>query len=66
LMVAFRNEVAVRRSPPKVAGFGCDVLTSEATRALSTGAGLKFEDRSVHQLKGLDEQRRLFAFVATT
>ncbi|MDX6521140.1 MAG: hypothetical protein QOF08_1745 [Gaiellales bacterium] len=41
-----------------------EILTSEATRALSMGAGLEFEDRGVHQLKGIDEQRRLFAFVA--
>jgi class 3 adenylate cyclase len=41
-----------------------EILTSEATRALSMGAGLEFEDRGVHQLKGIDERRRLFAFVA--
>jgi class 3 adenylate cyclase len=43
-----------------------EILTSEATRGLSMGAGLEFEDRGVHQLKGIDEQRRLFAFVAAT
>jgi class 3 adenylate cyclase len=42
-----------------------EILTSEATRALSMGAGLEFEDRGEHQLKGLNAQRRLFAFVAT-
>jgi class 3 adenylate cyclase len=42
-----------------------EILTSEATRALSMGAGLEFEDRGMHQLKGLNEQRQLFAFVAT-
>ncbi|HEY0388413.1 MAG TPA: adenylate/guanylate cyclase domain-containing protein [Gaiellales bacterium] len=47
-----------------LAGSG-EVLTSEATRALSTGAGLRFEDRGTHQLKGLGEERRLFAFVAS-
>jgi class 3 adenylate cyclase len=41
-----------------------EILTSEATRALSIGAGLEFKARGVHQLKGLEEQRRLFAFVA--
>jgi class 3 adenylate cyclase len=40
-----------------------EIFTSESTRALSTGAGLEFEDRGVHQLKGLNEERRLFAFV---
>ncbi len=47
---------------PAAAGAG-QILTSEATRALSVGAGLEFEDQGVHQLKGLNEQRRLFAFV---
>lgn len=42
-----------------------EVLTSEATRALSMGAGLQFEDRGLHELKGLEGQRRLFAFVAS-
>ena len=46
------------------AGSG-EILTSEATRALSTGSGLEFEDRGVHPLKGLNEPRRLFAFIAT-
>lgn len=41
-----------------------EILTSEATRALSMSAGLEFTDRGEHQLKGLDGQRRLFAFVA--
>ena len=45
------------------AGAG-EVLTSEATRALSTGAGLAFEDRGEHQLKGVDGPRRLFAVLA--
>ena len=45
------------------AGSG-EILTSEATRALSMSAGLEFTDRGEHQLKGLDGQRRLFAFVA--
>jgi class 3 adenylate cyclase len=41
-----------------------EILTSEATRALSMSAGLEFTDKGEHQLKGLDGQRRLFAFVA--
>jgi class 3 adenylate cyclase len=46
-----------------LAGAG-EILTSESTRALSTGAGLEFEDRGLHRLKGLEGERRLFAFVA--
>jgi hypothetical protein len=44
------------------AGAG-EIFTSEATRTLAMGAGLEFEDRGERKLKGLDEQRRLFAFV---
>jgi class 3 adenylate cyclase len=44
------------------AGAG-EILTSEATRAVSTGAGLVFKDRGAHQLKGLSEDRRLFEFL---
>jgi class 3 adenylate cyclase len=40
-----------------------EILTSEATRALSTGAGLAFKDRGEHHLKGLSENRRLFEFL---
>jgi class 3 adenylate cyclase len=44
------------------AGSG-EILASETTRALSLGAGLEFEDRGPHDLKGLDGPRRLFAFL---
>jgi class 3 adenylate cyclase len=43
-----------------------EILVSETTRALSMGAGLDFEDRGAHDLKGLDGARRLFAFVGNT
>lgn len=41
-----------------------EILVSELTRALAGSAGLRFEDRGVHQLKGLDGEWRLAAFVA--
>jgi len=41
-----------------------EILASETTRALAEGAGLVFEDRGDHQLKGLPEARRLYAFVS--
>jgi class 3 adenylate cyclase len=41
-----------------------EILVSETTRTLSTGAGLEFEDRGEHRLKGLDGARRLYAFTS--
>ncbi len=43
-----------------------EILASETTRALSMGAGLEFEDRGAHDLKGLDGARQLFAFLGST
>jgi class 3 adenylate cyclase len=40
-----------------------EILVSDTTRALAEGAGLAFEDRGTHELKGLDSEWRLFAFV---
>ncbi len=40
-----------------------ETLVSEMTRALAGAAGLRFEDRGVHELKGLDGEWRLAAFV---
>ena len=38
-----------------------EVLVSATTRDLVAGSGLVFEDRGEHELKGLDERRRLYA-----
>ncbi len=38
-----------------------DVLVSSTVRDLVAGSGIDFEDRGLHELKGLDEPRRLFA-----
>ena len=38
-----------------------EVLVSQVTRDLSVGSGLTFEDRGMHVLKGMAEERRLFA-----
>ena len=46
------------------AGAG-EVLVSATTRALVQGTGLEFEDRGEHELKGLPEPRRLYAFLDT-
>jgi class 3 adenylate cyclase/dienelactone hydrolase len=43
-----------------VAGPG-DVLVSATTRDLVAGSGLAFRDVGEHELKGFDEQRRLYA-----
>jgi pimeloyl-ACP methyl ester carboxylesterase len=43
-----------------LAGSG-EVLVSSTVRDLVAGSGIEFEDRGLHELKGLDEPRRLFA-----
>jgi class 3 adenylate cyclase len=40
-----------------------EILVSETTKALAEPAGLTFEDRGTHQLKGLPDARRLYAYV---
>ena len=42
------------------AGAG-EVLVSSTVRDLVAGSGIEFEDRGLHELKGLDESRRLYA-----
>jgi class 3 adenylate cyclase len=44
------------------AGAG-ELLVSSTVRDLTAGAGLTYEDRGVHALKGVPDQRRLFAVV---
>jgi class 3 adenylate cyclase/mannose-6-phosphate isomerase-like protein (cupin superfamily) len=44
------------------AGAG-EILVSETTRVLAQSSGLEFEDRGTHELKGLDGEWRLFAYV---
>jgi hypothetical protein len=39
-----------------------EILVSETTRGLALPSGLAFADRGEHQLKGLEGQRRLFAY----
>jgi class 3 adenylate cyclase len=40
-----------------------EVLVSDMTRALAGATGLRFEDRGAHELKGLDGEWRLAAFI---
>jgi class 3 adenylate cyclase len=40
---------------------GGEVLVSETVKDIVAGSGLRFEDRGTHQLKGIEEPRRLFA-----
>ena len=40
-----------------------EILVSELTRALATATDLRFEDRGTHELKGLDGEWKLAAFV---
>ncbi len=45
----------------------CEVLVSETVRALArTSSGVRFEDRGLHELKGIEEPQRLFAVVPVT
>jgi class 3 adenylate cyclase len=41
-----------------------EILVSETTRALAQPSGFAFEDRGPHTLKGLEGERRLYAFRA--
>lgn len=43
-----------------VAGAG-EIVVSSTVRDLVAGSGIGFEDRGLADLKGFDEQRRLFA-----
>jgi class 3 adenylate cyclase len=40
-----------------------EIFVSDMTRALAGAAGLRFEDRGAHELKGLDGEWRLAAYV---
>jgi class 3 adenylate cyclase len=55
--------VAVHEAARVMAAAGPDeILVSELTRTLAGAAGLAFEDRGTHVLKGLDGEWRLAAF----
>jgi class 3 adenylate cyclase len=55
--------VAVHEAARVMAEAGTDeILVSETTKVLASAAGLSFEDRGVHELKGISEPRRLFAY----
>ena len=41
-----------------------EIVVSELTRALASASGLRFDDRGVHALKGLEGEWRLAAFLA--
>ena len=38
-----------------------EILVSETTRTLSMSSGVAFDDRGVHELKGIEDPRRLYA-----
>ena len=42
---------------------GGEVLVSETTRDLLDGSGVRFEDRGIHELKGLAGPKRVFALI---
>lgn len=41
-----------------------EVLVSSTTRELASGSGLRFEDRGTHRLKGVPDERQVFAVTA--
>jgi class 3 adenylate cyclase len=43
-----------------------EILITQTTRDLAASAGLVFEDRGLHSLKGIPEPRRLFALVESS
>ena len=56
--------VAVHEAARVMATAAADeILVSETARALASGAGLTFEDRGEHTLKGFEGRRRLYALV---
>ena len=56
--------VTVHEAARIMAAAGPDeILVSELTRALAGSSGLHFEDRGVHELRGLDGEWRLAAYV---
>ena len=56
--------VTVHEAARIMAAAGPDeILVSDLTRALTGSAGLTFEDRGTHALKGLDGEWRLAAYV---
>ena len=56
--------VTVHEAARIMAAAGPDeILVSDLTRALAATAGLAFEDRGTHALKGLDGEWRLAAYV---
>jgi class 3 adenylate cyclase len=42
-----------------------EILTSETVRLVATGAGIRFEDRGRHELKGVSDPWQLHAVVTT-
>jgi class 3 adenylate cyclase len=47
-----------------MAAAGADeILVSDLVRSLASAAGLSFEDRGLRSLKGLEGERRLWAYV---
>jgi class 3 adenylate cyclase len=38
-----------------------DILVSSTVRDLTTGSGLRLEERGPHKLKGIDDEWQLFA-----
>jgi class 3 adenylate cyclase len=55
--------IAVHEAARIMAAAGAnEILVSEMAQVLASTAGLTFEDRGMHTLKGIDGERRLFAF----
>ena len=53
--------IAARVAADATAG---EVLVSQTVKDLVAGSGIAFEDRGLHELKGVPEPRRLFAATA--
>lgn len=56
--------IAVHEAARIMAAAGAnEVFVSETVQVLASTAGLNFDDRGLHALKGIDTQRRLYAYV---
>ena len=58
-----RQNAGLRSSPRRASE--TEVLVTSTVRDLTAGAQLAFEDRGLHELKGVPESRQLFAVVET-
>jgi class 3 adenylate cyclase len=59
--------IAVHEAARVMAAAGAnEIMVSEMAQMLASTAGVSFEDRGLHALKGIDGARRLYAYVGAS